>query len=549
LCFSEVWRFTLEEKKGGIREWFVVQILAAMEWLERLKEPELFEIIEAALAIAASLHPHELRRRRDAFAEQLFAPQRALLDRPLLKPANRLMPEIAGEGGGVRREEEEQQKLQNRNLDHDMRTREEEVEEEEEEAVEEVEDEQEEDDDEAEVVVEERGRQEEQIVREQELEEEEEIEGIGEEEYDEAEALTDQMEEESRQILEINRIKKRITDMALDDDDEEEEEQLLGLLRTLQDMQISVEALKETEIGKEVNGLRKHSSKRICSLAKLLVKGWKDMVNDWVKSAGDVAAAAALAAGSSSGSTQDEHGENGNGLPSPPLEPCALLAATAHPASAELFEFLDEDWDEDLATDPDPNPLPCDHHARATTTQPHRREPELQQGRREIRASSLDTPMTNAKSQVSPSNKPLKRGCEHVAAEGGNAIRTMKVSRVSLSNSWAQHPVDRSSPLKGTSNGVVKKAGSQPLHLASNQNVHQGLPQALHEDMSVAARLEVAKRRLHERYQEEENAKKSRVVQVMDLTDLPKSGPNRAKMPKVHKPCIQNSKQQHHSRR
>jgi hypothetical protein len=67
--------------------------------------------------------------------------------------------------------------------------------------------------------------------------------------------------------------------------------------------------------------------------------------------------------------------------------------------------------------------------------------------------------------------------------------------------------------------------------------------------MSVAARLEVAKRRLHERYQEEENAKKSRVVQVMDLTDLPKSGPNRAKMPKVHKPCIQNSKQQHHSRR
>jgi hypothetical protein len=537
LCFSEVWWFTPEGKKGGIRGWFVVQILAAMEWLERLKEPELFEIIEAALAIAASLHPHELRRRRDAFAEQLFAPQRALLDRPPLKPANRLMPEIAGEGGGVRRGEEEQQKLKNRNLEHDRRTREEE-EEEEEEAVEEVEDEHEEDDDEAEVVVEERGRQEEQIVREQELEEEEEIEGIGEEEYDEAEALTDQMEEESRQILEINRIKRRITDMALDDDDEEEE-QLLGLLRTLQDMQISVEALKETEIGKEVNGLRKHSSKRICSLAKLLVKGWKDMVNDWVKSAGDVAAAAALAAGSSSGSTQDEHGENGNGLPSPPLEPCALLAATAHPASAELFEFLD----------PDPNPLPCDHHARATTTQPHRREPELQQGRREIRASSLDTPVTNVKSLVSPSNKPLKRGCEHLAAEGGNAKRTMKVSRVSLSSSWAQHPVDRSSPLKGTSNGVVKKAGSQPLHLATNQNVHQGLPQALREDMSVAARLEVAKRRLHERYQEEENAKKSRVVQVMDLTDLPKSGPNRAKMPKAQKPWIQNSKQQHHSRR
>ncbi|CAK9251532.1 unnamed protein product, partial [Sphagnum jensenii] len=214
------------------------------------------------------------------------------------------------------------------------------------------------------------------------------------------------MEEESRQIQEINRIKMRITDLELDD------EELLLLLQTLQEMQISVEALKETEIGKEVNGLRKHLSKRIRSLAKLLVNGWKDMVNDWVKSAGDVAAAAALA-GSSSGSTQDDHGENG--LPSPPLEPGALLAAV-HPPSAELFQLFDEGWDDDLTTGPGPSPAP--RNATRTDTLPHRSGPTPPQGRREIRARSPDPPVANMKSRVAASNtnKPLKRGFEHTAA-------------------------------------------------------------------------------------------------------------------------------------
>jgi hypothetical protein len=116
----------------------------------------------------------------------------------------------------------------------------------------------------------------------QEQESDEGIEGM-DEEYDEAEALTDQMEEEDRQIQEINQIKTNITDLVLDD------EELLELLCKLQKMQISVEALKETEIGKEVNGLRKHSSRRISSLSKVLVREWKELVDDWVKSAGDIA--------------------------------------------------------------------------------------------------------------------------------------------------------------------------------------------------------------------------------------------------------------------
>ncbi|CAK9191040.1 unnamed protein product [Sphagnum troendelagicum] len=426
-----------------------------MEWLEGLKESQLFEAIEAALAIAARHYPHELRRRRDAFAEQLFAPQAVESSQcDLLKPGNCLIPQDSGEVD-VRNK----QRLQNQHRDQEERREEEDDEEEEEEQA-----------------------------------QEEGTEGMGEE-YDEVEALTDQMEEESRQIQEINRIKMRITDLELDD------EELLLLLQTLQEMQISVEALKETEIGKEVNGLRKHSSKRIHSLAKLLVNGWKDMVNDWVKSAGDVAAAAALA-GSSSGSTQDDHGENG--LPSPPLEPGALLAAV-HPPSAELFQLFDEGWDDDLTTGPGPSPAP--RNATRTDTLPHRSGPTPPQGRREIRARSPDPPVANMKSRVAASNtnKPLKRGFEHTAA--------------SLQM------------------------------IAKRPKVHQGMQQTL-EDTSVAARLEVAKRRLQERYQQVENAKKSRVVQVMDLTELPKGGPNRARASQAHKPWTQNnSKRQHQSRR
>jgi len=509
-----------------------------MEWLESLKESQLFEAIEAALAIAARHYPHELRRRRDAFAEQLFAPQAVESSQcDLLKPGNCLIPQDSGEVDGRNK-----QRLQNQHWDQEKRREEEEEEEEVEvEEVEEVEAEEEEEEEEEEAEAEEygkgeRGRQEQ---RRQEQAQEEGTEGMGEE-YDEVEALTDQMEEESRQIQEINRIKMRITDLELDD------EELLLLLQTLQEMQISVEALKETEIGKEVNGLRKHSSKRIRSLAKLLVNGWKDMVNDWVKSAGDVAAAAALA-GSSSGSTQDDHGENG--LPSPPLEPGALLAAV-HPPSAELFQLFDEGWDDDLTTGPGPSPAP--RNATRTDTLPHRSGPTPPQGRREIRARSPDPPVTNMKSRVSASNtnKPLKRSFEHTAAVGVNTNKTAKVSRGSLASSQLyDHPIDSTSPVKGTSKGVVGKGGSQSLQMiAKRPKVRQGTLQTL-EDTSVAARLEVAKRRLQERYQEVENAKKSRVVQVMDLTELPKGGPNRARASQAHKPWTQNSKRQHQSRR
>ncbi|KAL9229673.1 hypothetical protein vseg_005115 [Gypsophila vaccaria] len=73
-------------------------------------------------------------------------------------------------------------------------------------------------------------------------------------------------------------IKERI------EDPHQTEESLVDLLQTLADMDITFKALKETDIGRHVNRLRKHPSNDVKRLVKLLVRKWKDLVDEWVKS-------------------------------------------------------------------------------------------------------------------------------------------------------------------------------------------------------------------------------------------------------------------------
>ncbi|KAH0458650.1 hypothetical protein IEQ34_011464 [Dendrobium chrysotoxum] len=54
-------------------------------------------------------------------------------------------------------------------------------------------------------------------------------------------------------------------------------------LRSLQLMQLSVETLKATEIGRTVNALRKHNCSHIQKLVRTLIKGWKVLVDEWAK--------------------------------------------------------------------------------------------------------------------------------------------------------------------------------------------------------------------------------------------------------------------------
>ncbi|TYG66001.1 hypothetical protein ES288_D06G232700v1 [Gossypium darwinii] len=81
-------------------------------------------------------------------------------------------------------------------------------------------------------------------------------------------------DDEQKRVLEI---KERL---ELPD---QSEDTLVDLLQSLADMDITFQALKETDIGRHVNKLRKHSSNDVRRLVKHLVRKWKDIVDEWVR--------------------------------------------------------------------------------------------------------------------------------------------------------------------------------------------------------------------------------------------------------------------------
>lgn len=81
-------------------------------------------------------------------------------------------------------------------------------------------------------------------------------------------------DDEQKKILEI---KEQL------EDPQQSEDSLVDLLQNLADMDITFQALKETDIGRHVNRLRKHPSNDVRRLVKLLVRKWKEIVDEWVK--------------------------------------------------------------------------------------------------------------------------------------------------------------------------------------------------------------------------------------------------------------------------
>lgn len=81
-------------------------------------------------------------------------------------------------------------------------------------------------------------------------------------------------DDEQKKILDL---KEQLEDPQMPEDS------LIELLQTLADMDITFQALKETDIGRHVNRFRKHQSQDVRRLVKLLVRKWKDIVDEWVK--------------------------------------------------------------------------------------------------------------------------------------------------------------------------------------------------------------------------------------------------------------------------
>ncbi|KAL7097695.1 hypothetical protein ACP275_10G159700 [Erythranthe tilingii] len=297
--------------------------------------------------------------------------------------------------------------------------------------------------------------------------------------YGDAEALTDEIEEESQLFGEVLRIKE-----IVDNYEDESDSTVFESLRRLQLMPFSVETLKATEIGKSVNGLRRHGLKEIRDLARRLIEDWKVMVDSWVNA---TAAIAAIATESVKTSMVEEEEE---GLPSPPLDEGAFFAT---PTSMELSQFFD-------GMDDDGNPQ---NNGQLNKNRGSGRNPNLVKP--DTRRSSLD-----------------ERNERKVVEE-------RKVPEAMLKRQQCPPPsrTNRPPPSSESGPGRPKPAAIKPQ--ANNTGAVQRKPMPTQQEKlnsnnepSVRMKLEAAKRKLQERYQEAENAKKQRTIQVVELRDLPK---------------------------
>ncbi|KAI3776756.1 hypothetical protein L1987_46545 [Smallanthus sonchifolius] len=211
----------------------------------------------------------------------------------------------------------------------------------------------------------------------------------------------------------ILRIKEQLEDPHQSDDD------VVELLQTLADMDLTFTGLKETDIGRHVNRLRKHPSNEVRGLVKHLVRKWKDLVDEWVGVNND--ASATLIDGDS-----------------PMVQNVPRSAQNGHNQVPD-FGYS-------------PNP-----HNGSSGSERNNSEPEQQRTKAVVSKKA-------APSRPAPQSRPA----------------------------------------------MVASASAPPPNRANKE-------QSIDLD-----RLASARKRLQENYQEAQNAKKQRTIQVMDIHEIPK---------------------------
>lgn len=294
---------------------------------------------------------------------------------------------------------------------------------------------------------------------------------------------------------------------ALSNAQEKSEAELLELLGRLGQLEFTVDAIRATEIGMAVKPLRKHGSKQIRQLVRSLIEGWKATVNEWVNN-GDPIVDHTPQSVDASCLDQEE-----GGLPSPPMDEAALFAAPC--TSIQLSEFFDE-------MDDDGN----------------------------IRSDAKDGGQCNPASQESVNKQSHTEQWYDPEQNWKLDQSAMKQSRPNEAFNWQTR--------KQSNSGAQVKASSAAFGPGRPQLSHMGpkcsevkpkqqqdvsvaqrrpkptmpKPPTQHDDNSVQAKLQLAKdakleatkRKLQEGYQEFNNAKKQRTIQMVDPQDLPKQG-------------------------
>ncbi|CAN4109026.1 unnamed protein product [Withania somnifera] len=315
--------------------------------------------------------------------------------------------------------------------------------------------------------------------------------------YKEVEALSDEIEEEARIVEEVLRIKE-----IIDNNQNESDSNVYESLRRLQFMDISLETLKDTNIGKSVHALRRHNSTNIHNLVKMLVGNWMGMVDEWMN------ARATFADRTPESMKASIVNEEGKGLPSPPLEDLPYLStqSTSMPLS-KFFDGMDDDGN--LRS----NGECSKNNVNSQKTSVEKNNPvREQQFTKNVNAAPKDKQDEQPKKETSvvkPNNPPRD-------------------------NSRPGRPTKQTFQPKLNNDEMMRlqqKSDKSKFQMIRPVPTQQSKLQYPDEDIAHDMKVEAAKRKFQERYQEVENAKKQRTTQMIKLSDIPKESVNKLQGP------------------
>uniref|UniRef100_A0A1J3FAM6 Putative mediator of RNA polymerase II transcription subunit 26b n=1 Tax=Noccaea caerulescens TaxID=107243 RepID=A0A1J3FAM6_NOCCA len=306
--------------------------------------------------------------------------------------------------------------------------------------------------------------------------------------YDEAEALSDAIEEFSVTSKEVGRIREILLNK-----EDEPQSVILESLRKLKLMSLNVDILKSTEIGKAVNGLRKHGYDKIRQLAKTLIAEWKELVDQWVNTTKELTGGAEGTPESANPSVVDEE----EAFPSLPYD---VDIFTPQPDVFEMGNFFD-------SMDFDANPRSSGEHkaSREHERRPQniaKRRPEGTQTR--IQDAPFRSIKPSAATDFDETRRPLKQNTEQ-----------------------------RMVPVHKSEKPMIQR---KPLVTEHKRKAAPGPQQEKLKGLDGDAKFEFAKRKLQESYQHHENAKKQRTIQVLET--IPKQGS--AQKPQLKRPGMSN---------
>ncbi|BAF27681.1 Os11g0166800, partial [Oryza sativa Japonica Group] len=208
------------------------------------------------------------------------------------------------------------------------------------------------------------------------------------------------------------------------EDEDQSEDELLSLLQSLADMDITYKALQETDIGRHVNGLRKHPSGEVRLLVKQLIRKWKEIVDDWVR-------------------LHNSSGDASNSIITDGNSPEKIQGKNQQSSQVSEFKY---------------SPSPSRHN--------------------------------------NSSSERVSNGIASIAATKHRASPAPAHHNARQINNTHHSTTSSSAPAR-----MVKEQKDSHLDLE---------------------RLDSARKRLQENYQEAQNAKKQRTIQVMDINEIPK---------------------------